>query len=212
MNFAPFAFENSQPTKSITYIGNTGFTANQTSYTSVVNTSDIGLLVIGIGWAGLPNLTGITVNGNAASYTVLPQLINTTGGALYYYNTNVTSNTIVINFNGSVSRSLISCWLLKGVVNSTPNDAQYLTANAGTSMTTTLSPNLSPTLGISIQSLGGADSTLSWSGATKNYGTIVETANEFGGANFKPTTTSNYNITTTWTSSLDNINISAIWF
>jgi hypothetical protein len=216
MNFAPFAFENNQPTsqvpRSITFIGNTGFTANASSYSSVV-ADDPGLLVIGVGWESISfGLTSVTVNGNAATYTSLPQKNGTIGASLYYYDTTSTSNTIAINFNGSVDRSLISCWLLKGLSSTTPTSIDNVTSNTTSLQITATDYVNTGALGVVVQSNASQNSVLTWTNATKDYGLSVEALAYFGGAEFTTPSPNNYIVTTNWTGGDNAIAYLATWY
>lgn len=195
-----------------TFISYSGYTNNASSY-STVTTSETGLLVIGVGWESNSfNLSSVTVNGNAATSTGNNTKIGTIGAGMYYYNTNESSNTIAINFNGSVDRSLISCWLLKGLSSSTPTSTNGISGPSKTTLTNTATDYTnSGALGISIQSNSVQNTNITWSGATQDYGTSVEALAFFGGASFITPSPNNYNVVTTFSTS-DAVNLLATWY
>jgi hypothetical protein len=184
---------------SVSYRANYSSTTDASTYTFTA--SDIGTetnrsaIVIAVHTTS-NGPSSVTVGGTGATQ------INTTGATLITSLWRVsgvsgTTADIVVNIGGgNATRCLIGVYALYNLRSSTPVDNSTTSTLSGTSLTRTISTVVDGVI-IGAASANASGRTYTWTGATENYDTVIETASSFSGAS--NTTTSNTTTTVSFT-------------
>jgi hypothetical protein len=222
MNFAPFAFQNSQPTSStaeLTYITNTGITTDAATYTFTnVNVTSSGLVVLAIhSEASNPNtINSVTIDGVAATIAIqktetIPANSNALTGIAYRRITGTTA-TVVVSYNTNQGRCVIGVWRINNNNSDTPISTNSASATSGTGLTINLTNTSLTNVGVIGETNGTQNTTVSYTNATARYNSAIENLSQASGADYTTTTSGTRTITTTFTNSTQPITlVGAVW-
>jgi hypothetical protein len=220
MNFAPFAFQNSQPTTAVlTYVTFSGITTDASSYTFTnVDVTSAGLVVLAIhSEASNPNsISSVTINGAAATIAIqqtatIPANSNVLTGIAYGRITGTTA-TVVVNYGNNQGRCLIGVWRINNNNSDTPISTNSSSAILGTTLSINLTNTSLTNVGVIGETNGTQATTVSFTNATARYNSAVENLSQAAGGDYTTTTSGTRTITTTFSNSTQPITLAgAVW-
>jgi hypothetical protein len=168
----------------LTYITTASSGTNSTSVT-FANTSygGAGLIVISVGGeclssSGAPDVTSVTLGGNAATRAVQARDTADTDGlaiaALYYINvTSGTSADIVVTTNVALLRRQIGVWRLQNLTSNTPEQTASIATASGSGKSVTLSSITNGSLAVAAYTAGGNSGDITFTGVTENFDAAI---------------------------------------
>ena len=183
---------------SISYRANYSSTTDASSYTFA--SSDIGtatdrsLVVVAIHYRS-SSISSVTIGGVTATQ------IRTVGAGLntaIFSASGVTGTTadVVVTLSGTASRCLVAVYALYNLRSTTPVDSDITFTLSGSSLSRTVDTQADGVI-VAAASATGSGRTFTWTGATENYDTVIETADSYSGAS--TLTTSNTTTTVSFT-------------
>jgi hypothetical protein len=178
---------------SVSYRATYNSTTDASSYTftsaDIGTATDRSIVVVAIHYRS-SSISSVTVGGVSAT-----QVVSVGAGlnTAIYRASGVTGTTanIVVNLSGTASRCLVAVYALYNLRSNTPYDSSTTFTLGGTSQTRTLDTIVDGV--IVAAGSANASRTFTWTGATENYDTVIESADSYSGASASATS----NTTTT---------------
>ena len=210
-----------QESKTITYLSNTNNAAGQTSYTFTnVAIGGPGLIAIVVhAEAGSSGriLTSATIGGLSATIAVNTSVFGLTQSntaIIYKRITAGTTATVVLTFNGAMSRCAIGLWRINGNASDTPRQTVSSSSTAAnTTLSITFTSQLAGALMLCGQTNGTNATPMTWTNATERYDVDFASSTQVSGADFSPLLLGSRVITTTYASSAQaQTLVGATWF
>ena len=216
-----FYSQNKELAPSVSFVGTASISSGATNYTFAnVNLGGPGLCVIGIhaesGAAGRA-INSVTVGGLSASVaTQVTTAINSTStvSGLYYIRQGTSSGNIVINFNNSVSRCIISVYRILDNKSDIPNQIRTTSATSGTGLSVTFNNLLEEGVGVVAYTAGSDGITsVNWNNVNLRYNfSLGSGTSRVTGGDFVTLTAGDRTISVSHTNSVQTIGLAgAVW-